>query len=149
MQEEPPPGAAGEREYVMGTRPKDIVLFVPRLVKLVGRLAKDPEVSRTDKVILGAAIAYVASPFDLIPDFIPGLGELDDIYLLSLALLRLINRGGEEKVREYWDGPEDILAILEQVTRAATFFLPKRIRDVIARAVDRQDPALRNRPSGG
>jgi uncharacterized membrane protein YkvA (DUF1232 family) len=133
----------------MELRPKDVLLFVPRLVKLVTRLARDPEVSRTDKLLLGAAIAYVASPIDLIPDFIPVVGELDDIYLLALVLLRLSNRGGEEKIRAYWDGPEDILAILESVTRVATFFLPKRIRDLIARAVEREDPDLLKDRSGG
>src|SRR5437016_4845807 len=86
---------------------KNALLFLPRLVALVGRLLADAEVPAGDKILLAAALAYTASPFDLIPDFIPVLGQLDDLYLLALCLLRLMNRSGPAKVREHWDGPED------------------------------------------
>jgi uncharacterized membrane protein YkvA (DUF1232 family) len=118
---------------------RDALLFLPRLVKLMGRLIADPEVSKLDKGLLVAALGYVASPLDVIPDFIPVIGEIDDLYLVALVCLRLVNRAGAERVRAAWDGPEDIIAVLEQVNRVAVGFLPARVRRVIERSVGRGD----------
>jgi uncharacterized membrane protein YkvA (DUF1232 family) len=112
-----------------GEQAKNVLLFLPRLAFLVTRLIGDSEVALADKALLGAAMVYVASPLDFIPDFIPGIGQLDDIYLLALVLLRLLNRSGEAKLRQHWDGPEDIVAILNRVTDAGTRFLPGPVRD--------------------
>lgn len=119
---------------------RNVLLFLPRLIKLLGRLIADPDVSRGDKALLVGTLAYAITPIDLIPDFIPGLGELDDLYLIALILLRLINRAGQEKVRSYWDGPEDIVAMLETCTRVATAILPARLRRLIEVAAGKDDP---------
>ena len=108
---------------------RDLALFVPRLLKLVGRLIKDPDVELLDKVLLGAAAAYAASPPDILPDAVPLLGQVDDIYLIALCLLRLMHRSGEEKLRKHWDGPEDIVQVLHTVTDFATRYLPSGLRD--------------------
>ncbi len=118
---------------------RDLLLFLPRLVVLLGRLVADPEVSKVDKVLLVAAIGYAASPIDLIPDFVPVIGELDDIYLVALVLLRLVNRAGAEKIRSHWDGPEDIVHVIESINDLAVRFLPARIRSAIQAAVRRGD----------
>jgi uncharacterized membrane protein YkvA (DUF1232 family) len=70
----------------------------------------------------------MASPFDLVPDSIPVVGHLDDVYLLALCLLRLLNRSGEQKIRQHWDGPEDIVQVLNSVTDVATRYLPDAVR---------------------
>ena len=67
-----------------------LLLFIPRLLLLMFRLLRDKRVSSTDKAILAGAIIYVISPIDFIPDFIPFIGQVDDIYLVALAILRLI-----------------------------------------------------------
>jgi uncharacterized membrane protein YkvA (DUF1232 family) len=110
---------------------RDLSLFLPRFLKLIGRLVADPEVAALDKVVLGAAVLYVVGPFDLVPDSIPVLGQLDDLYLLAICLLRLLNQSGPEKLRQYWDGPEDIVALLQEVTDMSTRFLPQRVRGII------------------
>ena len=119
---------------------RNLLLFLPRIIRLLGRLASDPQVSRLDKVLLLGAAAYLASPFDLIPDFIPGLGAIDDLYLAALVLLRFINRAGPERVRYYWDGPEDIVGILESATRIAKTLLPTKVRRLVELAAQSRDP---------
>src|SRR6185503_5387610 len=63
---------------------------LPQYVRLLAGLARDPRVSMVDKMIVLGAIAYIVMPIDLIPDFIPFFGEIDDVYILVLALQRLI-----------------------------------------------------------
>ena len=78
-----------------------------------------------------AGIVYIGPPADILPDFIPVLGQLDDIYLVALGLLRLLNRSGEAKLRQHWDGPEDIVGILERVSEVATRYLPAPVRNAV------------------
>jgi uncharacterized membrane protein YkvA (DUF1232 family) len=117
----------------------DLLLFLPRMAKLLGKIAADPEVSGNDKALVLAALAYLASPIDLVPDFIPVIGELDDIYLVSLVLLRLMNRVGPEKLQAYWDGPENIVALVERVSEVATAILPEKIRRMVMAKVEKAE----------
>ena len=128
------PGGADREQF------KNTLLFLPRLGLLVTRLIGDPEVSIADKALLGAALVYIASPLDFIPDMIPGIGQLDDIYLLALVLLRLLNRSGEAKLRQHWNGTEDIVAILNRVTDLGTRFLPAIVRDKIRSWIEAKSP---------
>ena len=112
-------------------RLRNLALFVPRMLRLIGRLIADSEVRVGDKMLLGAAALYVVSPLDIVPDSIPLIGPLDDLFLLTLVLLRLLNRSGEHKIRQHWDGPEDIVAFLEIITDLATRYLPATVRDRI------------------
>lgn len=121
---------------------RDVLFFLPRFAALLGRLIADPEVSSTDKLLVGAVIAYILSPFDIIPDMIPVLGQLDDAYLVALCLMRLLNRSGEAKVRQYWDGPEDIVQILHTVSDYATRYLPAPVRNAIRGWVDVRDAGV-------
>jgi uncharacterized membrane protein YkvA (DUF1232 family) len=108
---------------------RNILLFLPRLAALLGRLIIDPEVSAMDKALFAAAVVYLASPFDIVPDFIPILGQVDDIYLVALCLLRLMNRSGPAKLRQHWDGPEDIVQVLNTVSDLSTRYLPEGVRN--------------------
>jgi uncharacterized membrane protein YkvA (DUF1232 family) len=73
-------------------------------------------VPRRAKVALALVLPYLALPFDLIPDFIPVLGQLDDALLVALALAYVVRRAGPEVVTELWPGSETALATLLRVT---------------------------------
>lgn len=132
----PQPGNKKPAEDPSSDRWRDLALFVPRLLRLVGKLLVDPEIPLVDKLLLGAAAAYAASPIDIVPDSIPVLGQLDDLYLIALCLLRLLHSCGEEKLRQHWDGPEDIVDLLHTVTDLATRYLPRKIREPIRKWVE-------------
>src|SRR3954465_14967978 len=103
---------------------------LPAYLKLLGGLLTDKRVSMMDKLLVAGAIAYIVMPIDLIPDFIPFLGEVDDLYLLLFALQRLISNTGRNVLFAHWTGAAEDLADLnlQAALSAAAFFLPKRIR---------------------
>jgi uncharacterized membrane protein YkvA (DUF1232 family) len=86
--------------------------FIPDCVRLIKRLATAPETSRAQRFALLALVGYLALPIDLIPDFIPVAGVLDDAILVALALRWLIRGRGEAAIREAWPGPESSLRVI-------------------------------------
>ncbi len=126
-----PPGGASSpqtRQLI-----KDAALMLPNLVKLVGRLLRDPRVPRRSKIALGMAAAYVASPIDLVPEFIPVIGWADDVIFMMFAIDSLIERAGPEVVAEHWDGPGDLLAMIREVTGVARSIIPKKLSQALDR----------------
>ncbi|HEX7938678.1 MAG TPA: DUF1232 domain-containing protein [Gemmatimonadaceae bacterium] len=107
------------------------ILELPRFVRLLWGLITDKRVSTTDKLLVAGAIAYIVMPVDLIPDVIPFIGEVDDVYLLVLALRRLIRNAGATVLLSHWTGDPAALRdiSLRRVLAAAAFFLPAGIRD--------------------
>lgn len=105
----------------------DAVLMLPNIAKLLGRLLRDPRVPRRSKIALGIAVAYVASPIDLIPEAIPVIGWADDVVIMMYALDSLIERAGAEIIEEHWDGPGDLLAMVRDVVGASRSILPRRV----------------------
>ena len=103
---------------------------LPNFLRLLGGLLTDLRVSTTDKLLVAGAVAYILLPLDFMPDFIPFLGEIDDIFLLVIALQRLIANAGRAVVLDHWMGdPKQLGSLdLERVLTAAAFFLPRRIR---------------------
>jgi uncharacterized membrane protein YkvA (DUF1232 family) len=103
---------------------------LPAYLRLLGGLIMDRRVSTVDKLLVAGAMAYIAMPVDLIPDFIPFIGEVDDVFVLVLALQRLIANAGRNVLLAHWSGAiEDLSDLnLEAVLAAAAFFLPKGIR---------------------
>ena len=86
--------------------------FIPDCVVLCSRLLRDPRVPRRKKALLVALTGYLALPFDLVPDFIPVAGQLDDVVIVALVLRSLLRSGGEPFVREHWPGPESSLSLV-------------------------------------
>jgi uncharacterized membrane protein YkvA (DUF1232 family) len=86
--------------------------FVPDCVVLFRRLIADERVPRRRKWLLAALVGYLAMPFDLVPDFIPVAGQLDDAIAVALVLRALLRSGGPELLREHWPGPPSSLAAL-------------------------------------
>ena len=103
---------------------------IPAYLKLLGGLLTDRRVSRLDKLLVVGAIAYIVTPIDLIPDFIPFLGQVDDVYLLVVSLTRLISHAGLPVLGDHWAGDVSDLtpSRLRGVLLAASLFLPRRIR---------------------
>lgn len=115
----------GAKRTLLGT-----IAQIPSYLRLMAGLITDPRVATLDKVLLGAAVAYVAMPIDLIPDFIPFIGQVDDVFVLVLAVRRLISNAGMNVIRDHWDGAIEDLhpSALQEVIAAAAFFLPRGIR---------------------
>ena len=129
------PAAAGSAPLKgAGIGPKRTVLTtmkeLPNFLRLIGGLLADVRVPTTDKLLVAGAIGYVLLPMDFVPDFIPFVGEIDDVFLLVLALQRLIANAPRAVVLQHWMGDPDQLRSLdlERVLVAAAFFLPRRVR---------------------
>lgn len=125
----PPDGESVQARQLL----MDAVRMLPNLVKLVGRLLKDPRVPRRSKVALGLAAAYVASPIDLVPEFIPVIGWADDVIFMMFAIDSLIERAGPEIVDEHWDGPGDLLGLIRDVMGVARNIVPNRLSRALER----------------
>jgi uncharacterized membrane protein YkvA (DUF1232 family) len=80
--------------------------FIPDCFVLAKRLLGDPRVPRRRKLLLGLLVAYLASPVDLVPDFIPVAGQLDDAIVVAVVLAAILRPGGDELLREHWPGPQ-------------------------------------------
>lgn len=108
----------------------EYVKQLPNYLRLLGGLLTDRRVNGVDKLLVAGAILYIVSPLDFIPDFIPFLGEVDDLYLLVLALQRLVANAGRTVLLDHWRGSAADLADLNlrQALAAAAFFLPTRLR---------------------
>lgn len=121
---------SGGRETV-----RQVVRDIPNFVKLLYRLALDPRVSKVDKALVLATVGYVLMPFDLIPDVIPFLGQVDDVYLLALVLDRLLNNAGIDILLDHWDGEASSLEAAIDALDKAGSFLPEPIRNLLHQRV--------------
>jgi uncharacterized membrane protein YkvA (DUF1232 family) len=95
----------------------DAARIVPDAGRLIHRLAVDKTLHRGVRVRLWLLLGYLASPIDLVPDFIPVIGFADDALVMSLVLRSVIKRAGVEEVRSHWPGTPDGLATLFRVCR--------------------------------
>jgi uncharacterized membrane protein YkvA (DUF1232 family) len=90
--------------------------FIPDCIVLFRRLLADPRVSGWRKGAIIVLIAYLAMPIDLVPDFIPVAGQLDDVIIVALVLRLALRSGGPELLREHWPGPDQSLRLVSRVT---------------------------------
>jgi uncharacterized membrane protein YkvA (DUF1232 family) len=88
---------------------RDVARFIADCIVLVRRLVGDPRVPRRHKLLLGGLVGYLALPIDLVPDFIPVAGHIDDLLVVVLALRVVLRASGTELLREHWPGPESSL----------------------------------------
>ena len=141
-------------ESSLRSRMKNLLLFVPNLVLLCGRLMVDPRVPTKERVLVAGAIIYAFMPFDLIPDMIPFVGQVDDAYLIALSLLRLATVTDPRVVRQHWHGGGDVVELIGATAMIASKLLPKKIRRVLTAHVEatgmeknlRATPVLVERP---
>lgn len=110
---------------------KEFALIAPRLVKLLGRLMRDPRVPSRSKAILVLTAGYLVSPLDVIPDMVPGIGQLDDLVIVAFALDYILNRVPDEVLREHWDGDEDILDVIKQIVDIGAGLVPRWVKRIL------------------
>jgi uncharacterized membrane protein YkvA (DUF1232 family) len=131
--QEPRPRVGAKRTVLNAIRQ------VPAYIRLMFSLMRDSRVSRDDRLLVLAAAIYMVSPLDFIPDIIPLFGQTDDLFLVVMALQRLIDNAGRRVLLEHWTGdPRDLSDVnLTTLVSAAGFFLPpgirKRLRGMVRR----------------
>ena len=124
-----------ERRGLKG-RMQNFLMFLPNMVVLLGRMLKDVRVPTAEKALFLAAIVYVISPLDFIPDVFPFIGQVDDVYVVALTLLRLINRTDASIVREHWSGGGDIASLADSIAAIAPKLLPRRVTRILTSRVE-------------
>jgi uncharacterized membrane protein YkvA (DUF1232 family) len=106
------------------SRMKNLLMFLPNMVALCARLMVDSRVPRTERALFAAAVIYAVIPFDF-------LGQVDDLFLISLTVLRLIDHTDDQVVREHWRGGGDIVALAQSAATLAPILMPKRVARVL------------------
>jgi uncharacterized membrane protein YkvA (DUF1232 family) len=122
--------------WQINRRLKNLVLFIPNMLLLCARLLTDSRVPTTERALVAGAIVYALIPFDLIPDMIPFVGQVDDAYLIALTLLRLMERTDPKVVREHWSGGGDVVELIGAAAMVAAKFLPQKIRRTLTSRVE-------------
>jgi uncharacterized membrane protein YkvA (DUF1232 family) len=107
---------------------KDLLLVLPRLARMIGGLLADREVPSRTKVALAVAALYFASPVDLIPDFIPFVGYLDDLLLAAVVVDGLLSVVDRPLVLKYWPGSVASLEAAAAAARRLCVWVPPRIK---------------------
>jgi uncharacterized membrane protein YkvA (DUF1232 family) len=110
---------------------------LPNLVMLVVRLIGDRRVSAVDKALFAFVLVYIVTPADLLPDFVVVLGFVDDLYLVALALGRMLVRAGPDRLLEHWRGDPATLGYFVESAEQLGGLLPAPIRRILARSVKR------------
>ena len=101
---------------------------IPDVVRLISRLVADPVLPRAAKIALGAAVVYLLSPIDLMPDFVPLVGYVDDLLLGAVVLDGLLNWVDRSLVLRYWPGSPAALDTLARTARVLALWVPRRIK---------------------
>ena len=110
---------------------KQVLMLIPNFVKLLCRMVQDKRVTIEEKALLLGTIAYVISPLDFLPDAIPFLGQIDDLFLVALILKRFLNSVDRSVLLEYWEGKDDLLLTIDKILGFAAVFLPRGIYNKI------------------
>ncbi len=125
------------RERVVPSRPgattgaRDLLLLLPDLTILLGRLLRDGRVPLVEKALAVGGIAYVLSPIDLLPAFVLGpIGVLDDLFIVAACLSRLVNHVHPDVVRRHWSGQGDALEVIQSTTAWFERELRMRVGDL-------------------
>jgi len=107
---------------------KELLRALPDLGRLLVRLVADPVLPRSVKLALAAALVYFASPIDLIPDFVPLVGYLDDLLIAAVVVDGILNWVDRALVLKYWPGTPDALDRLARAARLLAIWVPRRLK---------------------
>ena len=99
---------------------KDALRLLPDLLRLIRRLLADRSVAVGVRVRLALLLVYLASPIDLVPDFIPVIGYADDVVIVALVLRSVVARAGADAVRRHWPGTPEGLAVMLRLAGLGT-----------------------------
>ncbi|MEW6524657.1 MAG: YkvA family protein [Bacillota bacterium] len=118
--------------YVAGTENQsltsEILMFLPNLLRLIGGLLRDRRVPAGEKVLLALAALYFINPLDLVPDFIPVAGQVDDVIVLLAVIRRMLNRCDPEVIAAHWHGSVGSFNTAEQLLSLVDRMLPLSVR---------------------
>jgi uncharacterized membrane protein YkvA (DUF1232 family) len=95
----------------------ELARLLPDTITLVRRLTTDRTLPRSTRLPVWLLLGYLASPIDLIPDFVPVIGYADDLIVTSIVLRRIVRRAGPARLREHWSGTPEGLERLERLLR--------------------------------
>jgi uncharacterized membrane protein YkvA (DUF1232 family) len=107
---------------------KQLLRALPKLIRLIAKLVTDPTLPRAAKIALAAVMVYLASPLDLVPDFIPLLGYLDDLMLAAVLVDGLLNYVDRALVLKYWPGTTESLERIARAARMLAVWVPRRLK---------------------
>ncbi len=96
---------------------KEALRLLPDLIRLIKRLATDPDTPRGVRIRLALLLVYLALPIDLIPDFVPVLGYADDAIVVALVLRSATRRAGPDALDKHWPGTPEGLVALKRLCR--------------------------------
>lgn len=102
------------------TLARELLTLLPNLVRLFRGLLGDERVPRSSKVLLLLGAVWLASPIDLIPEFLPGIGPIDDAVVAGLVLRHVVKRAGPDVVRDHWRGDPQTIAVLLRAAGVST-----------------------------
>ena len=118
------------------SRMTNLLLVIPNLLLLCAKLMTDGRVPAKERLLVAGAIVYAFVPLDLIPDMLPFVGQVDDVYLIALTLLRLMTVTDPRVVREHWRGGGDVVELIGATALLAARLLPAKIRRVLTSRVE-------------
>lgn len=110
---------------------RQAIELAPNLVKMYGRLLADSRVPVRARLLALATLGYTVSPIDLIPDFLPFLGQVDDIIIVASGLKRLADAAGPGILEEHWDGERPVLETVQALVEAAAALAPRPLRQAL------------------
>lgn len=121
-----------------GYEAAQFLMLLPDLFILISRLIVDKRVPMGKKVFLAGVVAYVMSPFDIIPDFIPFFGYTDDLFLVLFSLDKLLNHITPEVVSENWSGEENIIGLIKELLEKSDQFLDRNVIQKIKKWIGKE-----------
>jgi uncharacterized membrane protein YkvA (DUF1232 family) len=98
---------------------RELATFLPNLIRLFRGLLGDERVPRSSKVLLLLGAFWLASPIDLIPEFLPGVGALDDAIVAGLVLRYVVKRAGPDVVKDHWLGDPKTIGLMLRAARVS------------------------------
>ena len=123
---------------------KETLLALPRMALLIPRLAADERVPVRTKLALAGLAVYLATPWDIIPDFVPVLGQLDDSLAILLFVDGVLNQVDDAVLLEHWTGEVETLRRLQWLARLVSRWVPARLKRVLfGRAIVAGEKRLR------
>lgn len=116
-----------EKTGKAGNKLAEYLFLLPDFFILVSRVALDKRVPTKRKLMLGGIVAYVMLPLDIIPDFIPILGSVDDLVLVVMGLNMLLNEVDQKVLEDNWSGEGNVLHLMQKITATAEKFLDQKV----------------------
>ena len=101
---------------------------LPAIIRTISGLAVDPVLPKAAKIALAAAVLYLVSPVDVVPDFIPVLGYLDDLFIAAIIVDGMLNFVDRGLVLKYWPASPELLERVARAARILAVWVPRRLK---------------------